>query len=224
MEHGRVGTPSAVIEDLSLALTRGVEELTRPVDAIKHQAKTVTVGISRSDETLLAAPLVQAVLDAGAPRDRLSYRTLRKLAALDPAVDAVTGFTRYRVDGDVAADLATISVVDRGGIGRDLVSRTERNSHLRGTKRRIAVEREVTAARGRSDGRTLVFVPEVKGSETTGITLAPRALGRPVARCGGAGGARRIRPVRRARRRGDRDRAELPRRPVGVDRRGRSAD
>ena len=29
----------------------GIEELTRPVDAIKHQAKTVTVGISRSDET-----------------------------------------------------------------------------------------------------------------------------------------------------------------------------
>jgi glucosamine--fructose-6-phosphate aminotransferase (isomerizing) len=26
-------------------------------------------------------------------------------------------------------------------------------------------------ARGRSDGRTLIFVPEVKGSETTGITL-----------------------------------------------------
>jgi glucosamine--fructose-6-phosphate aminotransferase (isomerizing) len=129
MEHGRVGTPRAVIEDLSLALTRGVEELTRPVDAIKHQAKTVTVGISRSDETLLAAPLVQAVLNAGAPRDRLSYRTLRKLAALDPAVETVTGFTRYRIDGDAAADLATISVVDRGGIGRDLVSRTERNSH-----------------------------------------------------------------------------------------------
>ena len=53
IEHGKVGTPSVVIEDLSLALTRGVEELTRPVDAIKHQAKTVTVGISRSDETLL---------------------------------------------------------------------------------------------------------------------------------------------------------------------------
>ena len=89
------------------------------------------------------------MLDAGAPRHRLSYRTLRKLAALDPAVDAVTGFTRYRVDGDVVGDLATISVADRGGIGLDLVSRTERNSQLRGTKRRIAVEREVVAARGR---------------------------------------------------------------------------
>ncbi|HMK13359.1 MAG TPA: SIS domain-containing protein [Acidimicrobiales bacterium] len=171
IEHGRVGTPSAVVEDLSQALTRAVEELTRPIDAIKHQAKTVTVGISRSDETLLAVPLVQAVLDAGAPRDRLGYRSLRKLGALDAAVDAVIGFTRYRIDGDPLSDQAMIAVVDRGGIGRDLESRTERNPRLRGTKRRVAVEREVMAARGRSDGRTLVFVPEVKGSETTGITL-----------------------------------------------------
>ena len=34
---------------------RASRSSTRPVDAIKHQAKTVTVGISRSDETLLAA-------------------------------------------------------------------------------------------------------------------------------------------------------------------------
>ena len=116
-------------------------------------------------------PLVQAVLAAGAPRDRLGYRTLRKLGALDPAIEAVTGFTRYRIDGDPLGEQAMISVVDRGGIGRDLESRTERNPRLRGTKRRVAVERDVMAARGRSDGRTLVFVPEVKGSETTGITL-----------------------------------------------------
>ena len=49
----RSARPSVVIEDLTAALTRGIEELTRPVDAIKHQAKTVTVGISRSDEALL---------------------------------------------------------------------------------------------------------------------------------------------------------------------------
>ena len=53
IEHGAVGTPSRVVEDLTAALTAGIEELTRPVDAIKHQAKTVTVGISRSDEELL---------------------------------------------------------------------------------------------------------------------------------------------------------------------------
>ncbi|MCB1258873.1 MAG: glucosamine-6-phosphate synthase, partial [Acidimicrobiales bacterium] len=41
LEYGKVGTPSVVIEDLTDALTRAIEELTRPVDAIKHQAKTV---------------------------------------------------------------------------------------------------------------------------------------------------------------------------------------
>ena len=35
---------------------------------------------------------------------RLSYRTLKVLADLDPAVAAVTGFTRYRIDGDPAGD------------------------------------------------------------------------------------------------------------------------
>jgi hypothetical protein len=38
-------------------------------------AKTVTVGISRSDETLLLVPLVKEVLAAGAPRDSLTYPT-----------------------------------------------------------------------------------------------------------------------------------------------------
>ncbi len=53
-EHGRIGTPGVVIDDLTAALTTAIEELTRPVDAIKHQAKTVTVGISRTDETSAA--------------------------------------------------------------------------------------------------------------------------------------------------------------------------
>ena len=107
---GKVGSPAALLDDLVLALTRAIDELTRPVDAIKHQAKTVTVGISRSDEGVMDRALVQAVLDAGAGRDVLSYRTLKVLADLDPAVAEVTGFTRYGIEG------STITVVDRGGI------------------------------------------------------------------------------------------------------------
>jgi glucosamine--fructose-6-phosphate aminotransferase (isomerizing) len=123
------------------------------------------VGISRSDETLLQVPLVQSVLSAGTPRDSLTYRALRTLVALDPTVDAVLGWTRYNINGD------TISVLDRGGIARDIRSRTESNPTLRGTKHRAATEREVTVVRGRADGRTLVLVPEVKGNQTTGLTL-----------------------------------------------------
>ena len=167
---GIVATPSVLIDDLTAALTRAIEELTRPVDAIKHQAKTVTVGISRNDEGVLDRALVQEVLSAGAGRDRLSYRTLKVLADLDPAVDAVVGFTRYRIEGDPATE-ASISIVDRGGLSRDVPSRVERNGQLLGTKRRVASDREVLVARGRTDGRTVIFVPEVKGGTCTGITL-----------------------------------------------------
>ncbi|CAB4773668.1 MAG: SIS domain-containing protein [Actinobacteria bacterium] len=169
-DSGKVGSPSGLIDDLTAALTRAIEELTRPVDAIKHQAKTVTVGISRSDEAVLDRSLVREVLATGAGRDRLAYRTLKVLGALDGAVAAVTGFTRYQVEGDPSAD-ATITVVDRGGVSLSLPSRVEQNSSLRGTKRRVAAEREVLVARGRSDGRHVILVPEVKGSQTTGITL-----------------------------------------------------
>ncbi|MEZ5144758.1 MAG: SIS domain-containing protein [Acidimicrobiales bacterium] len=173
VEYGRVGTPSVVVEDLTAALTRAIEELTRPVDAIKHQAKTVTVGISRSDETLLQAALVQEVLAAGAARDRLSYGSLRTLAVLDPLVGEVLGYTRYRIEGrlDGDDDAPTAVVVDRGGIGRELRSRTEDNPVLRGTKHRVASERQVVLAKGRSDGRTVLLVPEVKDSQPTGLTL-----------------------------------------------------
>ena len=165
LESGKVGSPAALLDDLVAALTRAIEELTRPVDAIKHQAKTVTVGISRSDEGVIDRPLVQAVLAAGAGRDVLSYKTLKVLADLDPAVAEVVGFTRYGIEGE------TITVVDRGGLSMGLASRVERRPVLSGTKRSVATQREVLVARGRSDGRTVIFVPEVKANVATGITL-----------------------------------------------------
>ena len=171
LEFGKLGTPSVVIQDLTDAVTRAIEELTRPVDAIKHQAKTVTVGISRSEEALFAVPLVQQLLAAGAARDRLGYRALRTLVALDEAVAEVLGYTRYRIEGDLGDGTATAHVVDRGGLARGLPSRTESDPRLRGTKHRAATEREVTVARGRSDGRTVILVPETKDSQVVGMTL-----------------------------------------------------
>ncbi|MEQ8842423.1 MAG: SIS domain-containing protein [Acidimicrobiales bacterium] len=173
IEYGKVGTPAVVLDDLAAALTVGIEELTRPIDAIKHQAKTVTVGISRSDETLLEVALARAALDAGAPRDRLSYASLRTLADLDPAIAEVLGHTRYRIEGlnENGDGTATAVVVDRGGISQGIPSRTDRSPTLRGTKHQVALERRVFVALGRSDGRSLVFVPELKDNVTTGLTL-----------------------------------------------------
>ena len=107
------------------------------------------------------------------PRDRLSYNSLRTLADLDPAVAEVLGHTRYRIEGleeDGSGD-ATAVVVDRGGISRNIPSRTDRSPTLRGTKHQVALERRVFVARGRNDGRSVVIVPELKDNVTTGLTL-----------------------------------------------------
>ncbi len=174
VEFGKVGTPGVVLEDFTAALSVAIDELTRPIDAIKHQAKTVTVGISRSDETLLQVPLVRAVLATGASRDQLTYATLRTLAALEPLVAEVLGATRYAIEGRVdpsGIDDATLVIVDRTGIARELRSRVADDPQLRGTKRLVAAEKTVYVARGLSDGRTVIIVPEMKDGESTGLSL-----------------------------------------------------
>ncbi len=172
---GKVGTPAALIDDLVMALTRAIDELTRPIDTIKHQAKTVTVGISRSDEGVIDRALVQAVLAAGAGRDVLSYRTLKVLADLDPAVASVVGYTRYRIEGE------TISIIDRGGISRDLPSRVERNAELRGTKRRVASEREVLLGIGGATGGPWCSFPRSRAARRPGsrCSTSPSTTGLP---------------------------------------------
>jgi glutamine---fructose-6-phosphate transaminase (isomerizing) len=170
-EMGKVGTPSAIAIDLVMALSAAIDELTRPVDAIKHQAKTVTVGISRSEDSLLRERLVEATLAAGASVEALGYRALRTLAALGPALEEVLGYTRYRIDAAPNLEGATISVVTQGGTAKGIPSRTTTDNKLKGTKHRAADKREVTVFKGLHDGRTGVMVPEVKDGQVTGITL-----------------------------------------------------
>jgi glucosamine--fructose-6-phosphate aminotransferase (isomerizing) len=129
------------------------------------------VGISRSEEALFRVPLVKEALAAGPGRDRVSYRAVRTLVALDAAVAEVTGFTRYRIEGAVESGEATIEVLDRGGVARNIPSRTDQNPVLRGTKHRAATAREVTVAKGGNDARTVVLVPETTRNQVTGITL-----------------------------------------------------
>lgn len=170
VELGKIGTPAVVVDDLTSALNDAIDELTRPIDAIKHQAKTVTVGISRSDESVLEIPLVKELFAAGANRDRISYRTLRTLADLSPAVVEVRGFVRYDVaEADGAAPTAT--VLDKGGVAAALTSRLERDPRLRGTKHLVAREQELLVTRGRTDGRSVVIVPQMKDGLTTGLVL-----------------------------------------------------
>ncbi len=171
VEFGSVGTAGVILEELSAALTTAIDELTRPVDAIKHQAKTVTVGISRGDESLLQVPLVAAVMEAGAGRDVIPYSSLRSLAEMNPAVISVDGFVHYGISGGIDLPTAELSILDRSGVGSVLSSRVDNDPRLRGTKALVAREKELMVALGRSDGRSVVIVPEIQDGVPVGLVL-----------------------------------------------------
>jgi glucosamine--fructose-6-phosphate aminotransferase (isomerizing) len=168
-DFGRVGTPGAAVEELTGSLMQAIEELSRPIDAIKHQAKTVTVGISRGDEAVLSVRLVREILATGVPRERLAYRELRTLEALDAGISEVLGYTRYSVEG--ITNGARIDVIAQGGIAKGMPSRASRNHELRGTKNTVATERQLLVAVGRSDGRPIVIIPEVQQDLCVGLVL-----------------------------------------------------
>ena len=173
-DGGESGT-AALLQDLRGALDPAIDDLTRHVDTIKHQAKTVTVGISRHDQTLGRISLATALLEAGAPEEAVSAEDRRTMSALDPFVDQVLGYVRYQLwrggSGPAPGDAATIRVLRAGGLCRDLQSRTVREPLLQGTKYAVAVEGRLMAARGRTDGRVFVGVPEFGEGGVSAINL-----------------------------------------------------
>ncbi len=166
---------AAPLEDLRSALNPAIDDLTRHVDTIKHQAKTVTVGISRHDQTLGRMSLASALLEAGTPEEAISSEDRCTMSALDPFVEQVLGYVRYQLwrggDGPAPGDAATIRVLRAGGLCRDLQSRTVREPLLQGTKYAVAVEGRLKAARGRTDGRVFIGVPEFSNGEVSALNL-----------------------------------------------------
>ena len=165
----------AALDNLRAALDPAIDDLTRHVDTIKHQAKTVTVGISRHDQTLGRMSLATALLEAGAPEGAVSSEDRCTMGTLDPFVDQVLGYVRYQLwcggDGPAPGDAATIRVLRAGGLCRDLQSRTVREPLLQGTKYAVAVEGRLMAARGRTDGRVFIGVPEFTDGEVSALNL-----------------------------------------------------
>ena len=117
-ETGKIGTPESLLSDLLGALNAAIDELTRPIDAIKHQAKTVTVGISRSEDELFGVPLVKATLAAGAAPDRLGLPGFADLGRLERRRGRGSGVHPIpdRL-GERRGDQPSF-VVDQGGVAR----------------------------------------------------------------------------------------------------------
>ncbi|MEZ6187044.1 MAG: SIS domain-containing protein [Planctomycetota bacterium] len=145
-------------------LTAAFDELRRPIDAIKHQAKTVTVGISREATARPSAGVLEeALLAAGVDAATIQDADAAALAALDPAVEEVSGVVHYRLEDldplGGPTDGSRIRVLNKTGIAAGIASRADEGAPLTGTKRMISRSPCVWVGLGRRDGRPLLACP-----------------------------------------------------------------
>jgi glucosamine--fructose-6-phosphate aminotransferase (isomerizing) len=157
------------VDYVRASITAAVDELTRSIDSVKHQAKTVTVGTSRSDADLYDSDLVQALSAVGGDTGSLSYSVLLALRGYAGVIDRVVGATRYRVAWN--HDHGSIRVSTKTGLAADLPSRADTGAELSGSKKLVVQSRTARLVRGRRDQRLVLMVPEQSGSRVNALTL-----------------------------------------------------
>ena len=120
-----------------------IGDTTRPIDSVRHQAKTVTVGTTRAGYSETSAT-AQALRSMGIALDDVPIRVQHLLGLLDEIVGTVPGGVRYRIEGTagLVTDMERLSlrVVNKIGCSADRASRFDEGAPVSGTKA-IAVHR-----------------------------------------------------------------------------------
>ncbi len=162
MDFSLRGTAVNMLDTLFDRLNQGINLLTRPIDAIKHQAKTVTVGTSRLVERnigILFDALASHHIDAA----RLINRNVLVLRHLQKVVDGIRGTILYRIENldllGAPTPETTIIVEQKSGVLKPIPSRVESNTQLKGTKEIIVREGNIYIGKGRKDDRSILVIP-----------------------------------------------------------------
>jgi glutamine---fructose-6-phosphate transaminase (isomerizing) len=162
------------VDLLDETLGHAVDELSRPIDAIRHQAKTVTVGTSRK-EVLPEGMITDLLLELSFGVYSLAGTNILLLGRLQKAIASVNGYILYAVDkldrDGKPGDDAIIEIKKRGGISKKMHSRIEKSRTLIGTKKGITATGRIYAGQGKSDGAPIVIVPLLGNKERIGHLL-----------------------------------------------------
>lgn len=159
---------SSPIDLLDVTLGHAVDELSRPIDAIRHQAKTVTVGTSRK-ETPLKGVVFDLLVQLDFSAESLLSMNIPAIIRIQQAVAAIRGYTLYAInhldaEGKPGED-ATITLAGRGGISVGMRSRAETSGRLMGTKKGIVASGHIYVGQGKSDGAPLMIIPLLGGDD-----------------------------------------------------------
>jgi glucosamine--fructose-6-phosphate aminotransferase (isomerizing) len=162
LDFGLKGTAKNVLDTMFQVLGESINLMARPVDAIKHQAKTVTVGTSRISERVEGV-LFDALSDHELDIAQVVNRNIIVMKNIQGVIERIQGSILYRIDGlgllGDPTDQTTINILKKTGILADLPSRVETDFVLKGTKRIIVHQGNVYIGKGRKDGRSIVVIP-----------------------------------------------------------------
>ncbi|NOY69813.1 MAG: SIS domain-containing protein [Deltaproteobacteria bacterium] len=162
LDFGVRGTAKNMIAELFTTLSNAINTMARPVDAIKHQAKTVTVGTSRIEEKIEGL-IFNTIKTSGFSTDRLTMANVLVIRNIQRIISSINGLTLYRVSGinllGEPTDTATIKVMKKEGSSAAIASRSETEQALKGTKRIIVREGNVYIGKGRKDKRSILVIP-----------------------------------------------------------------
>ncbi len=167
LDFNQRGTAVNILNLFFRRLADAISAMARPVDAIKHQAKTVTVGTSRISERIEGI-LFDTLITENFTISQLTNTNIIVLKNLQAVIDQVEGSVLYRIDGlsllGEPADDATIEVLKKGGDIADVPSRVESDKRLKGTKRIIVRQGNVYIGKGRRDERSILVIPILSAS------------------------------------------------------------
>ena len=168
------GNPKELTGTFITVVSKAIHELSRPIDAIKHQAKTITVGISRLEE-VFEGVMFTPFNDLGVPVDTIPYRDAVILRALRQVVESVAGATSYQVEGLGAlgepTDESTVRTLTKIGIAQSMTSRADHEAKLVGNKEWSVRSNALYLGRGSRDRRPIAIVPLIPRGRVEKLVL-----------------------------------------------------
>ncbi|OIN96563.1 MAG: glutamine--fructose-6-phosphate aminotransferase [Deltaproteobacteria bacterium CG1_02_45_11] len=167
LDFGKKGTALNMLNTLFEYMGESINQMSRPVDAIKHQAKTVTVGTSRISEKIEGL-LFETLAAYNFNVSHLTNKNVIVLKNLQDIVYQIKGAILYRLGNlnilGEPTDETIIEVIKKEGVLATIPSRVETDPRLKGTKKIIVREGNVYIGQGRKDNRSIIVIPLLSAS------------------------------------------------------------
>ncbi len=164
------GTPTNMLNTFFTNINYSINIMARPVDAIKHQAKTVTVGTSRIAEKFEGIIFNELNIN-NFQISQITNKNVLVIKNLQEVISRVNGGLVYQISGMSLLGEVTpetkIKIINKTGMLKEEPSRVETDPRLKGTKNIIVREGNVYIGKGRKDNKNILVIPVISSNPAT---------------------------------------------------------